>query len=58
MPRTVAPARRHTARSRRLRLTAAFAVLVAVAGYMTVQYVTGGTGSDQCTVESADGSAA
>ncbi|MFI6606277.1 hypothetical protein [Streptomyces sp. NPDC050507] len=57
MPRTVAPARRHTARSRRLRLTAAFAVLVAVAGYMTVQYVTGGTGSDQCTVESADGSA-
>ncbi|WSF29715.1 hypothetical protein OG345_13365 [Streptomyces sp. NBC_01220] len=24
---------------------------------MTVQYVTGGTGSDQCTVESADGSA-
>ncbi|MGW6206331.1 hypothetical protein ACWF9B_22190 [Streptomyces sp. NPDC055089] len=57
MPRTVAPARRHTARSRRLRLTAAFAVLVAVAGYMTVQYVTGGAGSDQCTVESADGSA-
>ncbi|MBW5254050.1 hypothetical protein JGS39_34665 [Streptomyces sp. P01-B04] len=57
MPRTVAPARRHTARSRRLRLTAAFAVLVAVAGYMTVQYVTGGTSSDQCTVESADGSA-
>ncbi|WP_261991693.1 hypothetical protein [Streptomyces sp. OR43] len=56
MPRTVAPARRHTARSRRLRLTAAFAVLVAVAGYLTVQYVTGGKGSDQCTVESADGS--
>ncbi|MEU1490870.1 hypothetical protein ABZ456_11520 [Streptomyces sp. NPDC005776] len=57
MPRTVAPARRHTARSRRLRLTAAFAVLVAVAGYLTVQYVTGSKGSDQCTVESADGSA-
>ncbi|MFG3135288.1 hypothetical protein ACGFZA_03585 [Streptomyces sp. NPDC048211] len=57
MPRTVAPARRHSARSRRLRLTAAFAVLVAVAGYLTVQYVTGGTSSDQCTVESADGSA-
>ncbi|MFI6646037.1 hypothetical protein ACIBI8_00235 [Streptomyces sp. NPDC050529] len=57
MPRTVAPARRHTARSRRLRIVAAFAVLVAVAGYLTVQYVTGGKGSDQCTVESADGSA-
>ncbi|MFJ6430981.1 hypothetical protein [Streptomyces sp. NPDC091416] len=56
MPRTVAPARRHTARSRRLRLTAAFAVLMAVAGYLTVQYVTGGKSSDQCTVESADGS--
>ncbi|MER6115527.1 hypothetical protein [Streptomyces sp. NPDC001743] len=57
MPRTVAPARRHTARSRRLRVTAAFAVLVAVAGYLTVQYVTGSKGSAQCTVESADGSA-
>ncbi|WP_326672247.1 hypothetical protein [Streptomyces sp. NBC_01257] len=56
MPRTVAPARRHTARSRRLRITAAFAVLVAVGGYLTVQYVTGGTSSDQCTVRSADGS--
>lgn len=32
-------------------------MLVAVAGYLTVQYVTGGKGSDQCTVESADGSA-
>ncbi|WP_406092893.1 hypothetical protein [Streptomyces sp. NBC_01013] len=57
MPRTVAPARRHTARSRRLRITAAFGVLVAVAGYLTVQYVTGGMSSDQCTVRSADGSA-
>ncbi|MER5281316.1 hypothetical protein ABT025_37160 [Streptomyces sp. NPDC002809] len=57
MPRTVAPARRHTARSRRLRIVAAFAVLVAVAGYLTVQYVTGSRGSDQCTVRSADGSA-
>lgn len=57
MPRTAASARRHTARSRRLRLTAAFAVLVAVAGYLTVQYVTGSRGSDQCTVESSDGSA-
>ncbi|MGW2590486.1 hypothetical protein ACWCXC_09470 [Streptomyces sp. NPDC001515] len=56
MPRTVAPARRHTARSRRLRLTAAFAVLVAVAGYLTAQYLTGGRGSEQCAVESADGS--
>ncbi|MFD7867825.1 hypothetical protein [Streptomyces sp. NPDC059783] len=57
MPRTVSPARRHTARSRRLRLTAAFAVLVAVAGYLTAQYLTGSRGSEQCTVESADGSA-
>lgn len=32
-------------------------MLVAVAGYLTMQYVTGGTDSDQCTVRSADGSA-
>lgn len=31
-------------------------MLVAVGGYLTVQYVTGGRGSEQCTVESADGS--
>ena len=35
---------------------AAVGVLVAVAGYLTVQYVSGGRGSDQCTVRSADGS--
>ncbi|SEC64740.1 hypothetical protein SAMN05216483_2113 [Streptomyces sp. 2131.1] len=35
---------------------AAFGVLAAVAGYLTVQYVSGGRGSDQCTVRSADGS--
>lgn len=56
MPRTDSAARRHTVRSRRLRVAAAFAVLVAVAGYLTVQYLTGGKGSEQCTVRSADGS--
>ncbi|WUT01335.1 hypothetical protein OHA46_21315 [Streptomyces sp. NBC_00708] len=35
---------------------AAVGVLAAVAGYLTVQYVSGGRGSDQCTVRSADGS--
>lgn len=30
-------------------------MLAAVAGYLTVQYVSGGRGSDQCTVRSADG---
>ncbi|MFF1926472.1 hypothetical protein ACFVW8_38655 [Streptomyces sp. NPDC058221] len=56
MPRTDSTARRHTGRSRRLRVSAAFAVLVAVGGYLTVQYLTGGKGSQQCTVRSADGS--
>lgn len=56
MPRTESSARRHTGRSRRLRVTAAFAVLLALGGYLTVQYLTGGKGSQQCTVRSADGS--
>ncbi|WP_406454465.1 hypothetical protein OG782_24795 [Streptomyces sp. NBC_00876] len=56
MPRTVSSARRHTGRSRRLRIAAAFAVLAALGGYLTVQYVSGGKGSEQCTVRSADGS--
>lgn len=58
MPRTDSSARRHTGRrrSRRLRVAAAFAVLVAVGGYLTVSYLSGGTSSDQCTVRSADGS--
>ncbi|OKJ77959.1 hypothetical protein AMK30_02820 [Streptomyces sp. CB02460] len=34
---------------------AAVGVLAAVAGYLTIQYVSGGRGSDQCTVRSADG---
>lgn len=58
MPRTDSSARRHTGRrrSRRLRVAAAFAVLAAVGGYLTVSYLSGGTSSDQCTVHSADGS--
>ncbi|MEU8507076.1 hypothetical protein AB0C40_20555 [Streptomyces brevispora] len=56
MPRTDSSARRHTGRSRRLRVAAAFAVLVALGGYMSVQYLSGGKGSQQCTVQSADGS--
>lgn len=56
MPRTVPAARPRPGRSRRLRIAAAFGVLVAVGGYLTVQYVSGGRGSDQCTVRSADGS--
>lgn len=56
MPRTDSAARRRTARSRRLRVAAAFAVLVATGGYLTVQYLTGSKGSEQCAVESADGS--
>ncbi|MGQ4490043.1 hypothetical protein ACN6LM_000472 [Streptomyces sp. SAS_281] len=39
-----------------MRVAAAFGVLAALAGYLTVQYVSGGRGSDQCTVRSADGS--
>ncbi|MCM2411926.1 hypothetical protein [Streptomyces sp. RKAG290] len=56
MPRTDSAARRHTGRSRRLRVVAAFAVLVATGGYLAVQYLSGGKSSEQCTVQSADGS--
>ncbi|MFC8533801.1 hypothetical protein ACFUJY_07580 [Streptomyces sp. NPDC057249] len=56
MTRTDSAAPRRPGRSRRLRVVAAFGVLAAVAGYLTVQYVSGGRGSDQCTVRSADGS--
>lgn len=56
MPRTVPADRPRPGRSRRLRIAAAFGVLVAVGGYLTFQYVSGGRGSDQCTVRSADGS--
>ncbi|WP_406383719.1 hypothetical protein [Streptomyces sp. NBC_01618] len=57
MPRKVSPARRHTRRSRLLRFTAAFGVLAALGGYLTVQYVSGSRFTEGCTVESADGSA-
>ncbi|MER6101705.1 hypothetical protein ABT115_04985 [Streptomyces sp. NPDC001832] len=57
MPRTVSPAPQHTGRSRRSRITAAFVVLSALGGYLTVQYITGSKIIEGCTVESADGSA-
>lgn len=55
MPRTVTPASPRPRRSRLLRLTAAFAVLTALAGYLAVQYVSGGKGSPRCVVRSAEG---
>ncbi|MFJ8615484.1 hypothetical protein ACIRD4_06445 [Streptomyces clavifer] len=51
MPRTASPSRR----SRLFRCVAAFAVLVALAGYVAVQYVSGHKGSPRCTVGPADG---
>ncbi|MEV5592986.1 heavy metal transporter [Streptomyces sp. NPDC052496] len=43
-------------RSKRLlRIGAAFAVLVGLAVYLVVQYVTGGPGAPRCTVRAADG---
>ncbi|MEW2485864.1 hypothetical protein [Streptomyces sp. NPDC048411] len=56
MPRTPTSARRHTGRSRLLRIAAAFTVLVALAGYLTIQYISGNKGVERCTVQSADGS--
>ncbi|MEV0012916.1 hypothetical protein [Streptomyces sp. NPDC047973] len=47
MPRTSSSPRR---RSRLLRATAALAVLVALAGYMAVQYLSGHKGAPRCTV--------
>ncbi|MFI9614737.1 heavy metal transporter [Streptomyces sp. NPDC052023] len=41
-------------RGRLLRAGAAFVVLLAVAGYLAVQYITGGTGGPGCEVVSAD----
>ncbi|MBZ9640999.1 heavy metal transporter [Streptomyces sp. PSKA30] len=41
-------------RGRLFRIGAAFVVLLAVAGYLVVQYVTGGPGGPQCKVVSAD----
>ncbi|MFC9624983.1 hypothetical protein ACFTXM_35165 [Streptomyces sp. NPDC056930] len=57
MPRTVSPTRRHTGRSRLFRMAAAFVVLAALGGYLTVQYISGSQVTEGCTVESADGSA-
>lgn len=51
MPRTATSTRR----SRFFRIAAAFAVLVALAGYLAVQYVSGNKGAPRCTVRSADG---
>jgi hypothetical protein len=42
-------------RGRLLRIAAAVAVLLAVAGYLVVQYETGGGSPPRCTVTSADG---
>ncbi|MEG3629665.1 heavy metal transporter [Streptomyces poriticola] len=50
------PTRRR--RGRLLRSGAALVVLLAVAGYLAVQYVTGGTGGPGCKVVSADDDAA
>ncbi|MBW8736153.1 MAG: heavy metal transporter [Streptomyces turgidiscabies] len=47
-----------TRRGRLLRRAASFLVLLAVAGYLAVQYVTGGTGDPACEVVSADGDGA
>ncbi|MGW8890014.1 hypothetical protein [Streptomyces sp. NPDC055749] len=55
MPRTVTSASPRPGRSRFLRLTAAFAVLTALAGYLAVQYVSGNKGAPRCVVRSADG---
>ncbi|KOV59479.1 Co/Zn/Cd efflux system component [Streptomyces sp. NRRL WC-3618] len=47
-----------TRRGRLLRRVASFVVLLAVAGYLAVQYVTGGTGNPDCEVVSAGGAGA
>ncbi|MDQ1036336.1 hypothetical protein QFZ75_002752 [Streptomyces sp. V3I8] len=53
-PVTRAPATR-VRRGRLLRFGAALAVLLGVAGYLTVQYLTGGSGAPGCTVVSGRG---
>ncbi|OKI09662.1 heavy metal transporter [Streptomyces sp. CB02923] len=52
-PQPTAPARS----KRLLRTGAAFAVLVGLAVYLVVQYVTGGPGAPRCSVRTADGGA-
>ncbi|WP_371669299.1 heavy metal transporter [Streptomyces sp. NBC_00289] len=54
-PSPTSPKRR---RGRLLRVGAAFVVLLSVAGYLVVQYVTGGAGGPGCKVVSKDGDAA
>ncbi|MFI8867398.1 MULTISPECIES: hypothetical protein [unclassified Streptomyces] len=51
MPRSSSAPRR----GRLLRVAAALAVLVALAGYLAVQYLSGNKGSPRCTVGPADG---
>ncbi|ELP67918.1 heavy metal transporter [Streptomyces turgidiscabies] len=52
------PSPTRTRRGRLLRRGASFVVLLAVAGYLAVQYVTGGTGDPACEVVSAGGDGA
>lgn len=52
MSETVTPSRR----GRLLRLVSAFVVLLGVAAYVVVQYVTGGGGPPRCTVRATDSS--
>ncbi|CAL9572951.1 hypothetical protein SUDANB176_04878 [Streptomyces sp. enrichment culture] len=55
MPEPSLPSKR---RGRLFRFGAAFVVLLAVAGYLVVQYVTGGTGAPGCRVVSGKGDGA
>ncbi|MCT7354889.1 heavy metal transporter [Streptomyces sp. 15-116A] len=55
MPEPSLPSKR---RGRLFRFGAAFVVLLAVAGYLVVQYVTGGAGGPGCKVVSAEGDGA
>ncbi|GAA3501202.1 heavy metal transporter [Streptomyces prasinosporus] len=55
MPEPSLPSKR---RGRLLRFGAALVVLLAVAGYLVVQYVTGGTGAPGCKVVSGEGDGA
>ncbi|WP_434596065.1 heavy metal transporter [Streptomyces sp. A5-4] len=47
-----------TRRGRTLRIAAGFAVLLALAGYLVAQYVTGGGGAPRCTVRAVEGDGA
>ncbi|MFE6624305.1 heavy metal transporter [Streptomyces sp. NPDC057740] len=51
----MSPSPKRRRRGRLLRRGAAFVVLLAVAGYLAVQYVTGGTGTPGCEVVSGKG---